>query len=77
MPSKPSRKDVVGTYIELDRELRAAMITLARRNARTFREEVESALRRHLAAPPVRQIIERPVPKLPPAPVEVERPRRR
>lgn len=52
MPKRPSA-NVKGKYIELRPELAEGMEELARQNRRTFREEVEHAFERHLAAPPV------------------------
>lgn len=52
MPKRPS-KGVKGAYIEFVPDLLADMKALAGRNRRTLREEMESACRRHLAAPPI------------------------
>jgi hypothetical protein len=70
MPKRPSQ-NVVGKYIELDPEVVRQMAELAERNKRSFREEVEHALRRHLAAPPV-VTVQVTVPELPPATIEVQ-----
>lgn len=60
MPIRPSR-DVKGVYVELPPGLVEEVRELAGRNGRGFRDEVEHALRRHLAAPPsVRSVVEEP-----------------
>jgi hypothetical protein len=64
---RPGRK---GVYVELPLELLEEVRRLAEANGRGFRDEVQHALERHLAAPPtVRVVID--TPDLPPAEVEV------
>lgn len=68
MPKRPS-KDVVGKYIEMRPDLAERMTALCQGNGRTFREELEHAMKRHLETPPVivRTVT---VPDLPPAEVQ-------
>lgn len=63
-----------GVYLTLPPDLLAAVRELAAKNGRPFKTEVEHALMRHLAVPPILV-----VPVLPPAtvPVEPEQPRGR
>jgi hypothetical protein len=70
MPKRPST-NVKGKYIELRPDLAQGMEELARRNGRTFREEVEHAFERHLANPPV-VTVQVTVPDLPPVTIEVK-----
>lgn len=65
MPKRPSR-DVVGKYVELRPELAKQMDELAASNSRTFRDELEHAIERHLAKPPTIRV-EINTPELAPA----------
>jgi hypothetical protein len=67
MPKRPSQ-GVKNVNVELPPDLIEQVRQLAERNGRPFREEVVSALRRHLAAPPEVEVIER-APPLPAATV--------
>lgn len=61
-----------GLYIALPSLLVAELKALAQANGRAIRYEVEQAIRRHLAAPPVLV-----VPPLPPAAIEAGAAKRR
>ena len=79
MPIRPSTK-AKGVYVEFDPERLERLRALAERNCRTFREEVEHAVQRHLDAPPVIKVVRtEETPELLPAEVGVregQRPRR-
>lgn len=66
MPTRPT-KGLVGKFIELDPAVIAEIEDLADRNDRSFRDEVEHALRRHAAQPPTITVT---VPPLLPAKTE-------
>jgi hypothetical protein len=57
MPKRPSQ-GVKNVNVELPPDLIEEVRALAERNGRPFREEVESALRRHLKAPPKVEVVE-------------------
>jgi hypothetical protein len=65
MPKRPSQ-GVKNVNVELPPDLIEEVRALAEKNGRPFREEVESALRRHLKAPPKVKVIEE-APPLPAA----------
>jgi hypothetical protein len=52
-PKRGEKRGVVGVYVELPNAVMDAMKALAERNDRTFRAELASAMRRHLAQPPI------------------------
>lgn len=56
-------------YLDMDAELHGAIQILADSNGRPFKDELEHALRRHLAQPPKRVIVET-VPALDDATIE-------
>lgn len=70
MPARPSA-GVVGKYVELRPELVAAFEALAEANHRSFRDELQHAMERHLESPPVRRLVER-VPPVGEATVDVD-----
>ena len=55
-----TKADSEGVYFELSRALAADMKALAERNGRSFRDEMTSAVKRHLATPPVVVPVEPP-----------------
>jgi hypothetical protein len=57
MPKRPSQ-GVKNVNVELPPDLIEAVRALAEKNGRPFREEVVSALRRHLEAPPTVEVVE-------------------
>ena len=71
--TKPGRR---GRFVELAEGLDAAMVALAEANGRTYREELEHAIARHLEAPPVCRVVV-DTPPMPPAEVEAGSPKKR
>lgn len=69
MPTTPRKNK--GTYVELPGDVIEGLKALAEGNRRTFRDELEHAARRHLAAPPRVEIIVHE-PPVPAATVKVE-----
>lgn len=77
MPIRPS-KDVKGIYLELLPDTIDRAKQLAEKNSRSFREEVQHALERHLDAPPtIKVIVEAIVPPLKPAEIDPPKPKRK
>ena len=56
-------------YLELDEAIRSAIDALAARNGRSVKAEIQHALARHLAAPPV---VTMTTPPMPPASAVVQ-----
>jgi hypothetical protein len=65
MPSIPRKSK--GMYVELEDELREALVALATQNGRTIKLELQHAVRRHLELPP--RLV---TPKIAPAEVDSE-----